>query len=538
MGSEKAITHQPCSDCGSSDGLTVYEDHSYCFVCEKHRWTKDKDQPNQYDRFVKKEKKPVSVQELFPQDKLILSNIRDRGIAKETCEKYSYFLTVKGNHVAEYRDASGVLQGQKIRVVDPKSFSIKGNVQDYLFGMHLFGPGKMITVTEGELDCLSYSQVVDNRWPCVSVPNGAQSAKRAVLKNLSYLCQFEKVVFMFDMDEPGRKAAQECSALIPGGKGYIATLPLKDANEMLMTGRTDELAKAVWNAQRYTPSGIVMADQLLEELTAPVKKGYSWAWQGIDDLTCGRLPGSLLGIGAATGAGKSDLLSQQIAHDIVILSEPVALFSFEQSPVESVKRIASKVAGKKLHLPGVTSDDGGKELLSYVGMFKDKLYLYDSYGSSDWLEIENTIKYLNECCDVNLFYIDNLTFLTESGNAKDSLELVMKSMAKLVNDLQCVITFVSHLSTPSGGLSHENGARINGRDFKDSRTVQQLAFALYGLERDQQNEDLWERHTINFRILKDRLSGTCVGECVKLHYNSDTGILTESTGELPFSIEE
>ena len=28
------IAHLPCPDCGSSDGMTDYGDHTYCFVCE------------------------------------------------------------------------------------------------------------------------------------------------------------------------------------------------------------------------------------------------------------------------------------------------------------------------------------------------------------------------------------------------------------------------------------------------------------------------------------------------------------------------
>ena len=30
------LTHQPCEDCGSSDALTVYDDHTFCFSCQTH----------------------------------------------------------------------------------------------------------------------------------------------------------------------------------------------------------------------------------------------------------------------------------------------------------------------------------------------------------------------------------------------------------------------------------------------------------------------------------------------------------------------
>lgn len=536
MGSGKAITHQPCSDCGSSDGLTIYEDHSYCFVCEKHCWIKDKDQSNQYDRFVKKEK-TVSTQELFPVDNLPFQNIRERGLTAETCQKFDYRVTGKGNHVASYRDAAGQVVGQKIRTVNPKGFSIKGNVQDFLYGMSLWGGGRAIVVTEGEVDALSYSQANDNRWPVVSIPSGAPSAKRAILKNLSYLLQFDKIIFCFDMDEPGRKAAKECAQIVPGGKAYIASLSMKDCNELLLAGRTTELQKIVWNAAQYTPDGIVTVKDLMDELLEPPKQGLPWAWEGLTELTRGRFPGSVLGLGGSTGCGKTDFLMQQMAFDMVVLGRNIGVFSFEQSGTDTVKRIASKLAKKRLHLPDAIQD-GGKELMSYVDLFKDKLFLYDSYGSSDWSTVENNIKYLNECCNCDIFYIDNLTFIAESGNEKDSLEAAMKGMATLANDLQCIIIFVSHLSTPANGASHEEGSRVHGRDFKGSRVIMQLAFGLFGLERNQQEEDEWVRNTINFRVLKDRLTADGVGQCIKLHYDRDEGILNEVEDYLPFSIGE
>ena len=33
------LTHQPCDDCGSSDALAIYADHTHCYSCDKHTWT-------------------------------------------------------------------------------------------------------------------------------------------------------------------------------------------------------------------------------------------------------------------------------------------------------------------------------------------------------------------------------------------------------------------------------------------------------------------------------------------------------------------
>ena len=51
---------------------------------------------------------------------------------------------------------------------------------------------------------------------------------------------------------------------------------------------------------------------------------------------------------------------------------------------------------------------------------------------------------------------------------------------------------------------------------------------MFGLERDQQSENVSTRHTTTLRVLKDRLTGQSVGECVYLGYEPDTGLLYET----------
>jgi hypothetical protein len=44
----------------------------------------------------------------------------------------------------------------------------------------------MIVVTEGEIDCLSVAELQKCKWPVVSIPTGAPSAKKALAANLEY----------------------------------------------------------------------------------------------------------------------------------------------------------------------------------------------------------------------------------------------------------------------------------------------------------------------------------------------------------------
>jgi twinkle protein len=102
----------------------------------------------------------------------------------------------------------------------------------------------------------------------------------------------------------------------------------------------------------------------------------------------------------------------------------------------------------------------------------------------------------------------------------------MKEMAALANELQIIILFVSHLTTPEG-KPHEEGGRVTIRHFKGSRAIGFWSYFMFGMERDQQADEESQRHSTVFRVLKDRYTGQSTGKTFVLEYDSDTGLLTE-----------
>ena len=52
----------------------------------------------------------------------------------------------------------------------------------------------MVVVTEGELDAMSVSQCQNNKFPVVSVPSGAASAKKYIKRELEWLSKFESII--------------------------------------------------------------------------------------------------------------------------------------------------------------------------------------------------------------------------------------------------------------------------------------------------------------------------------------------------------
>lgn len=453
-----------------------------------------------------------------------------RKITEETCKKFGYFVTDHSDtpvQVAPYHNKEGVVVAQKVRYPN-KDFTVRGDIGEAtLFGQKMWKPGgKRVVIAEGEIDALSVSQAQGNKWPVVSIPNGAQGAVAAIKKNLEWVSSFDEVVLMFDMDEPGEEAAIKVAELLPPGKAKIAHLPEKDANEMLVTNRLDELVSAIWQAKPFRPDGLVNIEDLVDEIDKPVEWGLPWFLPTLTKLTYGRRYGEIYAVGAGTGIGKTDFITQQIAYDVTDLGHRVGAVFLEQKPVETAKRIAGKIACKKFHVPDADWDP--EELKSTVGSLADRITFYDSFGETDWDVVKGKLRFMAVSLGIKILYVDHLTAMADTSNEKESIEQLMKEMAGLAMELQVIIIFVSHLATPDG-KPHEEGGRVMIRHFKGSRSIGFWSYLMLAMERNQQAADENARHTTTLRVLKDRYTGTATGHTISLAYDHGTGRIIEAS---------
>jgi twinkle protein len=513
------VAREPCPVCGSRDNLGRFDDgHGYCFGCNHYEHggaSRDAGTAQGETRTVTSKAK-----DLLEGGSHV--TLKSRKIDEKTCVKWDY--RVIGDYqVANYRDLQGNVVGQKLRGRD-KTFSVRGSISGLLYGAHLWRDGgRRIVVTEGEIDALSVSQAFDLKWPVVSLPNGAQSAKKALSQNLEWLNKYEHVVLCFDMDDAGRKAVDECVSLFPPGKLKIVNLPLKDANDMLVADRVEELVRCLWDARDHRPDGIVTLEDIRSQVLTPPEEGLPWCIPALTAATYGRRYGELVALGAGTGVGKTTLLTQQIAMDLQA-GHAVGVFAFEQMPAETVKRVAGQMVGRTFHIP--RSGWFVEELNEVLDSGKlDKLYLYDHFGACSWDVVRERIRFLHHAHGVNLFYLDHLTALA-AGEADErvALEKIMAELGGLVKELKCWLLFVSHLATPEG-TPHEEGGRVTIRHFKGSRSIGFWSHFMFGLERDQQSDEPESRGVTTFRVLKDRFTGQATGLTLPLSYNQRTGLL-------------
>lgn len=522
------VRHIPCPDCGSRDNNALFSDgHTYCFGCGAHRAGEgDAQQPTTHRTGGRVAGDMIPVPPVEE-----IAGLRARKITDETCRHFRYFTADyrdKPVQVAPYYDADGRMVAQKIRGKD-KKFAVLGDLSDALpFGAQCWPKtGRMIVVTEGEIDALAMSQVQGNKWPVVSIASGAGGQTRKyIAQHLDYFKGFEKVVLMFDMDAPGREAAKVAAEII-GSRAHIAEFPqgFKDASDMLVAGKTAELINAMWNAKRYQPEGIVDMATLLEDVMQAPTMGVPWVFESLTKLTYGKRLGELAALGAGTGVGKTDFLTQDMVH-MVRLGHKIGIFSLEQQPRETALRLIGKAAACPVHIPEYFNT----ELIerTWKEFEEGKVFFFDHFGAMEWDKIEEYIEFLYHSEGVQYFYLDHLTALAAAEeNEKEGLERIMAAMGALVKRIPIHVTFVSHLATPEG-KPHEEGGRVMIRHFKGSRTIGFWAHFMFGMERNQQADDLVERQTTTFRVLKDRYTGRATGESFYLGYERETGLLFET----------
>lgn len=509
-----------CPECGSSDNVAVYEDgYRKCFGmgCDYYVMP-DGEQPKAH----RKEKKMAG--------SLITEvEIRDlpaRSLREKTLKKWRYGVAQfngKTVQVANYiRD--GEVVAQKVRFKNKDFLMLGDTKRPGLYGQHLWRDGgKYLCITEGEIDALSVSQLFDDKWPVVSLPNGAQSAARAIKAELDWIMKFDTIVLMFDNDDAGKEATETVCHLLPPGKVKVAHLPLKDANECLTEGRGGEVVQAFWDAKVYRPDGILSVEDLMEEALKPIEMGVPWPWEELTNVTYGRRDGEVYAIGAGTGVGKTDFFTQCIAYDAESLGVRCGVLYLEQPPVETLRRIAGKLEGKKFHLPDGEWTES--EYQSALNRLKDhdKIHFYNHFGVSDWEIIKARIRYMVISMDCQHIYLDHLTALAAGAeDERKALEEIMADIAGMAQEMGFKFHFVSHLATPEG-KPHEEGGRVMIRHFKGSRAIGFWSHFMFGMERDQQAD---EKDVSTFRVLKDRYSGQATGFTMGLRYDHATGLLS------------
>jgi twinkle protein len=466
-----------------------------------------------------------------------------RGISERTCRMYDYDATAyKGQtaQVANYRDENGLTVAQHIRYGE-KQFAWLGRQKGQkiqLYGQHLGSEGTLV-LTEGEIDAMSvyecmYKHRHKSKFVVASIPDGAQSAKKACTDQLGWILGFKRVVVFMDMDEPGRQAAAAIAELVGPTAAVVGAFPYKDANEAWQQGDYNAILEAMANAKRQRPEAIVHAPDLLSKVLKPEHRfGLPYPWEGWNRMTEGMKPGQLVMISGGTGIGKS-LFTRSIALDLCKRGTNVAYIGLEESCETSLERMLSEHMRQPLHLdtPEKRAERDPDEIKTALDDFGSHLYLLDKFGSDDFDSFVATVKHyvLAERCSVVV--LDHFSLLADgislATDQRRAIDRCIKDLKTLCMDLNFTMLVVCHLSRSGGiGKPHEEGGEPTLAELRGSHSLAQIPDFVVMLQRNPRSEDKAEANTTHCWLKKNRVKGE-LGEMCKLEYRPATCTFIET----------
>ena len=522
----------PCPKCTSSNAYGV-DDNGWgkCFSCNSNippeQASKDSLEVSSRVALGSPQKR-LTEPYRASEEHLKYKALVDRGISLNVAERYGVGY-VGEDLVFPYGDSAA-----KVRINGEKKFTIKGDWSSYkgLFGQERFSSGgKLVILTEGEIDAMSAFQMMDSKYPVVSVRNGAQSALKDCKDNYEFLDSFDSIYICFDNDQPGTEATKTVAELF-SRKAKIVKLPngMKDANDMLLDSRKKEFAVTLWRAEQYTPEGIIAGDTLFEEVMKPIQAAdVDYPFAGLNKLTYGIRKGELVTLTAGSGLGKSQFL-REIIYNILQTTETekVGLMFMEESVRKTALSLMSLAANKPLHLPDSQASDQEKTNAYNATLGTGRVFLFDHFGSSDVDSIVDRVRYMAKALDCHYVFLDHISIVVSAqsnGDERKAIDEIMTKLRTLVAETGICLICVSHLKRPEN-KGHEEGAATSLAQLRGSGSIAQLSDMVIGLERNGQADDVLERNTTKVRVLKNRFSGT-TGPACKLLYSLETGRMTE-----------
>lgn len=516
--------HENCEKCGSSDGKAVYTSgSSFCFVCNK---VGNVSNNNQKDTFKEqKEEKDTIIS-----NKLLSGKYTDlvaRKINIKTCKRFNYQVGVYKNenvHIANYFDKENTIVRQKIRTKN-KDFKSLGDKESLMFGMNLCSnEGEDIIITEGEIDCMSISQLLNHKTPVISISNGVQFAKKEISKHLEFFNKYKNIILAFDNDEHGKKGISEVAQLFEAGKVKVVKFGegFKDANDYVKEDKNSELLECIYNASQYRIDDIYNASELLERIKKGriIQESYDLPFKELNTKLKGIKKRRITTITSGSGMGKTTIV-REIVLKLLEQKLKIGYIPLEESVEECIDNLLS-LKLNTIDTSLLNEEDYDDEFIKFTN--ENQIELYDNFGSVEIDNLLSKIDYMATTLNCDFVVLDHISMLVSGINDGDERRIIDNIMTKLRSLVQRTgvgLLLISHLSRPKTGTPHEEGGQTSLNQLRGSGGIGQISDVVIGIERNQQkDEEMFKSH---FRILKSRIRGTLTGYAGYALYNEETG---------------
>lgn len=528
MNVDYELSHQPCpfEDCGSHDAFAYSPSKmcGYCHSCGRsypHSGMKLVDGAREtYPLPAMKGKQQMQ----HTTENLNVVHKQFRGVSNEVLDFYDVvsFANDEGQIVKQgYSYPSG---GRKVRTVPKGFYAESGFRGDELFGMNKFNAGShsVVIITEGELDAMSAFQMLEKKYPVVSLPSATPPRKLWQGKAKEWLDTFSKIVLSVDTDGPGDGVADKIAALFPNKVYRIPHDKYKDANEFLEAGADSSYRNAFRNAKKYTPQNVWNTpEQFLNILNKDDDARYiPTGIQAFDDLALGLMQGHWTVFQAPEGIGKTEFMRYLEYHMISKHPDvPIAICHLEETKKRSLLGLVSYHLKKNLTRKDLIDESGmhsdvERALVEITE--KENLYQFQIGVDEDPMVILERIRYFTEACGVKYVFFEPIQDLAYSRTTDDSIEKWLSALSVQISRT------AAELNVGVVTIAHEN----DDGQIRDCRTIGKRASVVVKLERDKMATDEEERNTTTLLVTKNRPAGS-TGYAGKLFFDPDTFTLSE-----------
>ncbi len=388
---------------------------------------------------------------------------------------------------------------------------------------------KGIVSVSGNCDAMAAAQILRAEkgdtvyWtPCVSITCGDGSIVKQLKANFDYVTSFEKVILMFDEDEAAQSYIDEAARLFNPGQCFIASLPLKDASDMLKHGRASELKQAFWKAEPFSRVDVLHLSQMwadFENEDTNTKIPFPASWSTVNEMMGGGGErGEITIIGALTSSGKSTIIDNFVYNLIENTPFKVGAMYLESTKREVVRNLMSLDTSMNLRRVDRSQLDMAAlkaRFFNYLAA-KDQFVYVDHQGSLSNDDIFEKLRYLakGEGCDVII--IDPIQCAVNSSDNSAIIDF-MDTLLKFAKETNTYIVAVSHMRKPQGDDPHD----VSEYDLLGSSSQNQIAFNTILASRDKMSSDPIIRNATKLLIPKCRRTGL-TGDAGWLRYDDTT----------------
>lgn len=580
--------------CGSSDAGSLYlhEDGSYSFSCFSCGGSVIDFNPDGIEIVESTKKREINWEEEqekieFIKNDLICVDNPDRKLRSDVYEHYGcrmetkedgetieviYYPTYRAGEHKGYRNRKRFQSWHKQVKKKPELLGVlkdfSGGVGDTQKGIDMFGQwlfpegGKRIIINCGEEDAMTVWKLTDMKtkfdggYPSISCPSGEKIAW--VKPHINYLGSFDNIYIICDQDSTGETFKEELCKILPVGKVKIVNLPkdFKDPSEMTkkvgVKKAADILWKAIWEAKKYSPAGVMSLSEGWSQYTQRGKDTLVRFPESFGDLNLrthgGFALGEIVNIIAPSSVGKSSFVKEIIYSSLSSTTYNVGVISLEETIDEFIEGILSIHMSKQLNEIPYDKRDFTEEYEKFKELVRlkpeeldldeedsERVQFLDHQGACSGEDLLDKIDFLVKGLDCKIIIVDPVT-LAFSGHDTDEDDMASEIVKRVKRHKLAWINVHHVRKNSNSGTANSEGADLAEEDIKGTGAWFQTGMINLIFTRNKVHDNPIVRNTSRIKMSKCRRHGKNTGVAGYIYYNGDTGRLER--GRSPEEIME